>query len=87
MGSRVWIPRRSPRSPAAVAPVVISRAMNRFVMVFSCGDWKPGHHLGIKIPRIGLPLLGLYPRMNAEESGSRIPKMGRRCQCRSTDLV
>jgi hypothetical protein len=47
-------------------------------MVFSCGDWKPGHHLGIKIPRIGLPLLGLYPRMNAEESGSRIPKMGRR---------
>jgi hypothetical protein len=30
-------------------------------MVFSCGDWKPGDHLGIKIPRIGLPLLGLYP--------------------------
>ena len=30
-------------------------------MVFSCGDRKPSDHLGIKIPRIGLPLLGLYP--------------------------
>jgi hypothetical protein len=30
----------------------------QIVMVFSCGDWKPGHHLGIKIPRIGLAPAG-----------------------------
>jgi hypothetical protein len=41
------------------------------VMIFSCGDRKPSDHLGIKIRRIGLPLLGLYPQMNAEQSGSR----------------
>ena len=37
-----------------------------------------GIQLGIKIRRIGLPLLRRYPRMNAEEGGSRIRKMGRR---------
>ena len=47
-------------------------------MIFSCGDRKPSNHLGIDIPRIGLPLLGPYPRMNAEVNGSRIRKMGRR---------
>ena len=59
----------------------------QIVMIFSCSDRKPSHHLGIKIPRVGLPLLRRYPRMNAEASGSRIGKMGRRCRCRSTDLV
>jgi hypothetical protein len=33
-------------------------AMNRLPMIFSCSDWKPSDHLGIKISRIGLPLLG-----------------------------
>ena len=51
-------------------------AINRLPMIDSCSDWKPSDHLGIKIPRIDLPLLGMYPQMNAEESGSRIPKMG-----------
>jgi hypothetical protein len=50
--------------------------MNRLLMIDSCSDWKPSDHLGIKIPRIGRPLLALYPRMNAEESSSRIPKNG-----------
>jgi hypothetical protein len=59
-------------------PTTPSMAMNRLPMIFSCSDWKPSDHLGIKIRRIGLPLLGRYPRMNAEESGSRIRKMGRR---------
>ncbi len=45
-------------------------------MIFSCSDWTPSDHLGIKLPRIGLPCLALYPRMNAEESGSRIRRMG-----------
>jgi hypothetical protein len=31
--------------------------------------------------------MALYPRMNAEESGSRIRKMGRRCRCRPPDPV
>jgi hypothetical protein len=35
-----------------------SMAMNRLPMIDSCSDWKPSDHLGIKIPRIGLPLLG-----------------------------
>jgi hypothetical protein len=51
-------------------------AMNRLPMIDSRRDWKPSDHLGIKIPRIGRPLLARYPRMNAEESGSRIRKMG-----------
>jgi hypothetical protein len=60
-------------------PTTPSMAMNRLPMILSCSDWKPSDHLGIKIGRIGLPLLGpLSPRMNAEESGSRIRKMGRR---------
>lgn len=50
----------------------------QIVMIFSCSDSKPSDHLGIKIPRIGSPLLGSNPRMNAEESGSRIRSMGRR---------
>jgi hypothetical protein len=50
-------------------------AMNRLPMIDSCSDWKPSDHLGITIPRIGRPLLALYPRMNAEESGSRIRGM------------
>jgi hypothetical protein len=33
-------------------------AMNRLPMIDSCSDWKPSDHLGIKIPRIGLPVLG-----------------------------
>ena len=37
-------------------------------MIFSCSDRKPSDHLGIKIPRIGLPLFWVYPRMNAEET-------------------
>jgi hypothetical protein len=57
-------------------PTTPSMAMNRLPMIDSCSDWKPSDHLGIKIPRIGRPLLALYPRMNAEESGSRIRKMG-----------
>jgi len=59
-------------------PTTPSMAMNRLPMILSCSDWKPSDHLGIKIPRIGLPLLGPVSPMNAEESGSRIHKMGRR---------
>jgi len=33
----------------------------QIVMIFSCSDRKPSHHLGIKIPRVGLPCLALYP--------------------------
>jgi hypothetical protein len=58
-------------------PTTPSMAMNRLPMIDSCSDWKPSDHLGIKISRIGLPLLGpCIPRMNADESGSRIRKMG-----------
>jgi hypothetical protein len=57
-------------------PTTPLMAMHRLPMIDSCSDWKPSDHLGIKIPRIGRPLLALYPRMNAEESGSRIRKMG-----------
>jgi hypothetical protein len=32
----------------------------QIVMIFSCGDGKPSDHLGIKIPRIGLPLLAKW---------------------------
>ena len=75
------IPPIDPASGSASAPCMLpttpSKAMNRSPMIFSCGDRKPSHHLGIKIPRIGLPLFGLCIRMNAEEGGSRIRKMGR----------
>jgi hypothetical protein len=54
-------------------PTTPSMAVNRLPMIFSYSDRKPSDHLGIKIPRIGLPLLG---QMNAEASGSRIRKMG-----------
>ena len=53
------------------------KVSEKVAVVESCSDWKPSDHLGIKIPRIGLPLFGLCIRMNAEESGSRIRKMGR----------
>ena len=56
-------------------PLEVSKQV---AVVESCSDWKPSDHLGIKIPRIGLPLLGPVSPMNAEESGSRIHKMGRR---------
>ena len=58
-------------------PTTSSMAINRLPMIDSCSDWKPSDHLGIKIPRIGLPLFGLCIRMNAEEGGSRIRKMSR----------
>jgi hypothetical protein len=67
-------------SSSAFAPCMpsttSSMAMNTLPMIFSCSDRKPIDHLGIKIPRIGLPLLGSVSQMNAEESGSRIRKMG-----------
>jgi hypothetical protein len=42
-------------------PTTPLMAMNRLPMIDSCSDWKPSDHLGIKIPRIGRPLLALYP--------------------------
>jgi hypothetical protein len=53
---------------------------NTLPMIFSCSDRKPIDHLGIKIPRIGLPCLTLYPQMNAEESRSRFARWVRRCR-------
>ena len=41
-------------------------------MIFSCSDWKLSDHLGVKIPRIGLPPLGSVSPMNVEASGSRL---------------
>jgi hypothetical protein len=67
-------------------PTTPPMAMNRLPMIDRCSDRKPIDHLGIKIPRIGLPLLGPVSQMNAEESGSRIRKTNRRCRCRSSDL-
>ena len=57
------IPPIDPASGSASAPCMPpttpSMAMNRLPMIFSCSDRKPSHHLGIKIPRVGLPLFGL----------------------------
>ena len=73
------IPPIDPASGSASArcmpPTTPSKAMNRLPMIDSCSDWKPSDHLGIKIPRIGRPVLALYPRMSTEESGSRIRRM------------
>ena len=59
------IPPIDPASGSASAPCMPpttpSKAMNRLPMIFSCSDRKPSHHLGIKIPRVGLPCLALYP--------------------------
>jgi hypothetical protein len=59
----------------------------QIVMIFSCGDRKPSHHLGIDIPRVGLPLFGLCIPDERRRERLAIPRMGRRCRCRSTDLV
>ena len=74
-------------SAPCIPPTTPWMAMNRLPMIDSCSDWKPSDHLGIKIPRIVCRCLALYPRMNAEESGSQIRKMGRRWRCRSSDPV
>jgi hypothetical protein len=47
-------------SARCMPPTTPSMAMNRLPMIFSCGDRKPSDHLGIDIPRIGLPLFGLW---------------------------
>jgi hypothetical protein len=89
------IPPTDPASSGASASCMPAHdavsGYEQIVMIFSCSDRKPSDHLRIKIPRIGVPPFWAYPRMNAEESGSRIRMMGPvaprgRCRCRSPDL-
>ena len=86
------IPPIDPASGSASAPCMLpttpSKAMNRLPMIFSCGDRKPGHHLGIKIPRIGLPLFGLCipdERRRGRLADPQDESLAGRC--RSSDLV
>jgi hypothetical protein len=63
-------------------PATPSMAMNRLPMIFSCSDRKPSDHLGIKIPRIGVPLFWAYPddrrseRLADSQDGSPMPGAG-----------
>jgi hypothetical protein len=88
LGESLLLTRQQQRVRALHAAHDAVDGHEQIVMIFSCGDRKPSDHLGTKIPRIGLPCLALYPRMNAEERAARgFARWVAGCQCRSPDLV
>jgi hypothetical protein len=57
----------------------------QIVMIFSCSDWKPSDHLGIKILRIGLPCLALIPGCTPKRAARGFTGWVAGCRCRSPD--
>jgi len=87
LGESLLLTRPAAASARCMPPTTPSMAMNRLPMIDSLEYWKPSDHLGIKIARIGLPLLGPVSPDERRRERLAIHEMNRRCRCRSPDLV